>query len=186
MRQNKEKSEFLNELKTEIKNAELLTVVFNTTFQDVLNAFDGKVYNKRFINALNDKLKEVSPLLYAAEDGEPRKDSYSNYKDDKILHIKLLCRFDAWNYTRNQIIYTNLVLSSSSYRIDAQKSRTEKYTISWFENFRSSIDEKKGVIKCYDKYIKMAAKLSGIIDDFGKLPIDFRKNITFNNLYYLK
>ena len=48
------------------------------------------------------------------------------------------------------------------------------------------MDEKKGIIKNYDKYLKVAAKVAGAIKEFSQLPGSFRKNITFSNKFYLQ
>ena len=186
MRQTKEKSEFLNQLKTEIKHDELLTSVYNSVFQDVLTAYDGKVYNKRFINALNEKLQALDPLLYAKEENGTSRDSYSNYPDDFGVTITISCRFDKFNYADREILYSKIIVIPSTYRIDAEKSRTEKYTTAWYKNFVASMDEKRGIIKNYDKYLKVAAKVAGAIKEFSQLPGSFRKNITFSNKFYLQ
>lgn len=184
MRERMAKSDFINKLRTQIEHNKLLVNVFNTTFQDVLNSFDGKVYNKRFINALNDKIQAVNPLLFVRVENEPRQEYYSNYPDLYCLEITINCYLEKWNYTNKESLRLNVVLNKE-YRIEAEKSLNEKYTLIWRENFDTYAEEKQQVIKNYAKYIKVAQKVADAIKEFSELPFDFRNNIEFRNKFYL-
>lgn len=185
MREKMNKSDFINKLHTEIEHREMIVKAFNTAFQEVLNAFDGKVYNKRFLNALNEKLQSINPLLSAREEHGTQRDCYSNFNDLFCVEITINCRFDKYNYQDKEQLYTNIIVIPSSYRIDAEKSKAEKMTLIWLENFNQYTEEKKRVIKDYNKMLKVAQKVADAIKDFKELPTDFRENIGFLYSHYI-
>jgi hypothetical protein len=185
MREKMNKSDFINKLRTEIEHREMMVKAFNTAFQDVLTAFDGKVYNKRFVNALNEKLQGINPLLFAREEQGTHRESYSNYKDLFCVGITINCRFDKYNYQDKEQLYTNIIVIPENYRIDAEKSKAEKMTLIWYENFNKYTEEKKRVIKDYNKMIKVAQKVADSIKEFKELPNDFRENIGFLYSHYI-
>ena len=185
MREKVTKSDFINKLHTEIEHREMIAKAYKTAFQEVLNSFDGKVYNKRFINALNDKLQAINPLLSAREERGTHRNSYSNYPNLFCVEVVITCRFDKFNYSEKEYLYTNIIVVPETYRIDMEKSKTEKYAISWYNNFCKTTEEKKQVIKNYSKYAKVAQKVADAINVYKELPADFRRNIEFSNKFYL-
>lgn len=185
MREKMNKNELINKIRTQIEHREMMAQTFNTAFQDVLNSFDGKVYNKRFVNALHEKLQAINPLMGAKENHGTQRDSYSNYKDLFIVEIEIFCNLSKYNYTEKEKLITNIVVIPSTYRIDAEKSKNEKYTLIWFENFNKHTEEKKQVVKNYDKMLKVAQKVADAIKEFKELPTDFRENIGFIDSHYI-
>lgn len=185
MRQKQEKSVYLNTLKTEIMHRELLISFYNTSFWAIVEKYSGKVYNKRFLNTLNEELQKKNILLSAIVENQGR-NMYSNYKENIIVTIVLCCRFDRFNYSDKERLYVNIVLDHGEMRINYEKSKGETYTISWYDNFVKDTEESKGIIKRYDKYLKTAEKIQSEILKYKDLPYRFRKNIDFDGLYYLK
>ena len=83
----------------------------------------------------------------------------------------------------------NIVLDTDSnynLRINAEKSKNEKFTIAWYEGFCNTTEENKSILKGYDKFLKVAEKIQNEISKYKDLPFRFRQNIEFNELYYLK
>jgi len=184
MRQKQEKNVFLNTLKVQIKHREMLQAFYNTSVWAIVAKFDGKVYNKRFDNALNEALQAIDPLMSATCTFKGR-DSYSNFPNNNKVEIHLSCRLDTFNYSDKESLWFNLVLDSDG-RICCENSKNEKYTIAWVENFVKDTEEQKTIIKGYDEYLKVAQKVADSISEFKDLPSRFRRNIEFTTLFYLK
>lgn len=183
MTQNEEKTVFITRVKDEINTRELLREVFNKTFQDVLNKFNGKVYNRRFDKALEDGLKSIDGRLFVTSE-QKGGDSYSNFSSCNRVEVRISCLYNAGNYSDRAEFWTVVILDGDG-RINAENSRKEKYTISWADNFDKTTEEMRQAVKNYDKYIKVAQKISDAIDEFKELPFRFRQNICFNNVFYL-
>lgn len=179
MRTRQEKSDFISTLKHEIKNRETLRQFLNTTFQDVLNKFDGKVYNKRFETALQEAMRKVSPLMWAKCSIQSRS-SYSNFPNCNTVEIVLQIRNSPTNYTDTESLYTHIVLNSDdnhNLRIDAESSRKEKFTITWAENFDKETEQEKEILKKYDKFLKVAEAMEKVVKEYNDLPQRFRQNM---------
>ena len=185
MRTKQNKVDFINTLKTELKHREMLADFYNTKFWAIVEKFNGKVYNKRFLTTLNEEMQKVNVLLSAKFENQSR-NVYSNYKENIIVTIILCCRFDKFNYQDKENLYVNIVLDFGEMRINAEKSKNEKYTIAWYENFVKTTEENKSIIKGYDKFLKVAEKIQNEISKYKDLPFRFRQNIEFNELFYLK
>lgn len=187
MRQREEKTAFIKRLTNEIRNRETLREVYNTVFLPMVAKFNGKVYNKRFDNALNEELKKVSPLMFAkCEQKSPS--SYSNFKESWTVQVVLSCYNEKGNYSDKESLYTNVVLDCSdgyTLRINAEKSKEETYTIAWGDNFDKETAEEKEILTNYNKYLKVAQKVFDAIEVFKDLPYRFRQNIEINNSFYL-
>lgn len=184
MRTRQEKQAFINALNTEISNRETIRQFFNTTFQDLLKRFDGKVYNKRFDTALNDALKAVSPLMWAKCELQSR-NSYSNNKDNNFVQVVINFRNSSHNYNDNESLYTNIVLvtdANYNLRISAEDSGKERYTLAWLESFDKGTEEKRNAIKMYDKYFKVAEEMEKAVKAYNELPCRFREHIDTNYL----
>jgi len=184
MRTKQDKSEFLKALKNEIKNREALRKFFDTTFQELLISFDGKVYNKRFDNALNEALKAVSPLMRAKCELKSR-NIYSNFSQNNTVNVALNYRNSESNYLDNEIFYTNIVLTTDqnyNLRISANDSKSENYTIAWAKNFDKETETRKGIIKQYDKFLKVANHVEKAMKEYNDLPHRFREHMDTNYL----
>lgn len=179
MRAKQEKRDFFATLKNEISHREALRQFFNTTFQELLKKFDGKVYNKRFETALNDALKAVAPSMWCLCQWKSQ-DSYSNFPDRPRVQVILAYRNTPGNYTNNEEFYTNIVLcydENFNARINAADSAAEKYTLAWADSFDKETATEKEILKSYDKYLKVAAKMAEAVESYNKLPFRFRENI---------
>ena len=98
MNERKNKGVFIDTIKKEIENRNFLREFLNTTYKDVLKAFDGKVYNKRFGKALFAELQKVNPL--ASCDCEIQSPStYSNFPNNNTVRVEIKMRNEKYNYT---------------------------------------------------------------------------------------
>ena len=179
MRAKQEKREFFNTLKNEISHREALRQFFNTTFQELLKKFDGKVYNKRFETALNESLKAVSPLMWCRCEQKGH-NIYSNFPKCPRVEVQINFRNEPRNYTNNEYFYTVVVLNydeNFNARINAADSAKEKYTLAWADSFDKETATEKEILKSYDKYLKVAAKMAEAVESYNKLPMRFRENI---------
>lgn len=186
MRQKQNKDVFINTLKQEINVREQLQKFYKETFNLFVLKFNGKVYNKRFDNALNEALQAVSPNLFATCT-QKGPDGSSNYKNLFYIEVVLKGRTDPHNYSEYEELYTKVMLKTDdgyNQRIDAT-IKDEKYCIAWYENFVKYTQEIKDTIKNYNKYLKTAQKVTDAINSFKDLPFRFRQNIEFSNKFYL-
>ena len=179
MKTRQNKGDFFSTLKSEISHRETLRTFFDTTYQELLKKYDGKVYNKRFDTALNDALKAVSPLMWAKCELQSR-NSYSNYKDNNLVQVVINFRNSSHNYNDNESLYTNIVLvtdANYNLRISAEDSGKERYTLAWLGNFDRETETRKAILKDYDKYLRMAEKMVEAVKTYNELPHRFRENI---------
>lgn len=180
-----DKNTFIKVLRHEISNRDKVRQFFNTTFQELLKRFDGKVYNKRFDSALNDALKAISPLMSATCELQSR-NSYSNFPNNNIVQVVLSIRNSEYNYKDTESLYTNIVLVADdnyNLRISADYSRQEKYTKAWAENYDKETEERRGIISNYAKYLKAAAQMEKAVKAYNELPHRFRAHI---DTHYLR
>lgn len=185
MKAKQNKSEFFATLKNEISHREALRKFFNTTFQELLKKYDGKVYNKRFETALNDALKAVSPLMWCKCEIKGT-DNYSNFPKCPRVEVQINFRNEDRNYTNNEYFYTIVLLNyddNFNARINAEDSAREKYAIAWADSFDKETATRKSILKDYDKLFKAAEKMAEAVESYNKLPARFRENI---DLQYLR
>ena len=82
----KSKEDFIKEMQQRIKvRKTILEFVDNVYFPMICTKFNGKVYNARFTNVLNEEAKKINELMYV-------KRGYSNDE------IEIQLRLNKWNY----------------------------------------------------------------------------------------
>lgn len=163
MRTNKEKEAFINEMKKriEIRNT-ILSFYENVYLPLMCTKFDGKVYNKRFVNALNDEAKKIDPLM--------------SVKGLEYDHIEICLRLNQWNYNDYESMYVPCVLANGG-RIDYEATVNNEIGKAWVKNFILYRDEYQQTIDHYDEYMEKANELEKMIKEYNKLPHPFRGNI---------
>ena len=179
MKTRQNKCDFFSTLKSEISHRETLRTFFDTTYQELLKKFDGKVYNKRFETALNDALKSVSPLMWCRCEQKGH-DSYSNFPNCPRVEVQISYRNTPGNYTDNENLFSVIVLNydaNYNQRINAADSMREKYTLGHCVNFDKETETRKAILKDYDKYLRMAEKMVEAVKTYNELPHRFRENI---------
>ena len=182
MRTREKEQQFINRLQNEIKNRETLRQSVSKIYLPLLEKFDGKVYNKRFENVLKEALKDVSQLMFANCTMQAP-NFYSNFPKNWAVQVTINIYNIRGDYTDKETYYTNIVLNAG--RIDAKSSRIEEFSIVWAENFDKETDERKAILKNYDYYLTAAEDVAKAIENYKNLPFRFRKNIEFDEKFYL-
>ena len=86
VRTNKTREEFVKEMNQRIEiRKTIVEFVDNVYFPMMATKFDGKVYNARFLNALNEEAKKISERMYVKK----------GYSYDEI---EIQMRLSDWNY----------------------------------------------------------------------------------------
>ena len=154
IRTRKSKEDFIKEMKQRIEiRKTIMEFVENVYFPMICTKFDGKVYNARFINALNDEAKKINELMYV-------KRGYS------VDEIEIQLRLTQYNYTDYESIL--LKLKTNEYgRIDYDATINDKLNIAWIGNFKSYIDEYQKSIDNYDEYLGVFAELDKILKKYN-------------------
>ena len=189
MRTNETKQEIIARLKKEIENRKSLRAFYENEWPMLLKKWDGKVFNKRFKDAVEEELRKISPLMYAkfTEQGVGH-NSYSNINDKPIVQMIVCFRNSLSNYNDREELYTNIVCrydDNFNSRISAEDTPTEHFTIVWFENFNEETENEEGIIENYDKYMEVAEQMEQAVKAYNDLPYRFRANMdtTYTRIY---
>ena len=160
----KTKEEFIKEMqqRIEIRNT-ILAFVENVYFPMMCTKFDGKVYNARFLNALNEEAKKVHEFMYV-------KHGYS------MDEIEIQLRLTKWNYNDYESILLK-VKTNAEGRIDYNATINDELGNTWIKGFKDYIQEYQKAIDNYDEYMKVFEKLGKVLDEYNELPYSFRKNL---------
>lgn len=164
IRTNKTREEFTKEMNQRIEiRKTIMDFVDNVYFPMMATKFDGKVYNARFINALNEEARKVSDRMYVKR----------GYGNDEI---EIQMRLTQWNYTDYESILLKCKTNAEG-RIDYDATVNDQYTKAWIESFKSCIEEYQKSIDNYDEYMKVFAELGEALDRYNKLPHSFRGHL---------
>lgn len=164
IRTNKTKEEFIKEMKERINiRKTIMDFVDNVYFPMMATKFDGKVYNVRFLNALNEEAKKISGRMFV-------KKGYSNDE------IEIQLRLSDWNYNDYESILLKCKTNAEG-RIDYDATINDQYTKVWIENFKSYMEEYQKAIDNYDDYMKVFVELANALDNYNKLPHTFRGHL---------
>ena len=167
IRTNKTKEEFINEMQQRIEiRKTIMEFVDNVYFPMMATKFDGKVYNARFLNALNEEAKKISERMYV-------KKGYSNDE------IEIQLRLSDWNYNDYESILLKCKTNAEG-RIDYDATINDTYTKAWVANFKSYMDEYQKAIDNYDEYMEVFVQLADALENYNKLPYTFRGHLDKN------
>ena len=173
MRENKNKEAFINEQKKRIELRNELLNFFITYYLPLLQQFNGKVYNIRFIKALREKAKELpnlGDLIHISE------------RDNYYPRIEMQIYLGRFTYTQYELIYLPCELTKEG-GIDYEKSSVSEYATSWIENFKYYTEQIQNVIDHYDEYMAVTEETQKAIDEWNKLPIVFRCNFDKSTIW---
>ena len=168
MRTDLTKEQFISRMKKENTHRNDLLEFRNRIFLPILQKFDGKVYNIRFIKALRDANEDE--LIYVHE-----------LENDHIVVEK---RFERHTYNDCEQLYLKVLLKDG--RIDAAASVVDDMGKKWVENFRRDTDELLLICEDYDFYMSKCEALQKAINEFAEINFKFRNNITFHNVFLLR
>lgn len=164
VRTNKTREEFVKEMNQRIEiRKTIMEFVDNVYFPMMSTRFEGKVYNVRFLNALNEEAKKISERMYV-------KKGYSNDE------IEIQMRLSDWNYTDYESILLKCKTNAEG-RIDYEATINDKLCQSWIANFKSGMDEYQSAIDNYDEYMKVFVELANALEKYNKLPHTFRGHL---------
>ena len=167
VRTNKTREEFVKEMNQRIEiRKTIMEFVDNVYFPMMATKFDGKVYNVRFLNALNEEAKKISERMYV-------KKGYSNDE------IEIQMRLSDWNYTDYESILLKCKTNAEG-RIDYEATINDKLCQAWIANFKSYMDEYQSAIDNYDEYMKVFVELADALEKYNKLPYTFKQRILKN------
>ena len=164
VRTNKTREEFVKEMNQRIEiRKTIMEFVDNVYFPMMATKFDGKVYNARFINALNEEAKKISERMYVNK----------GYSNDEI---EIQMRLTDWNYTDYESILLKCKTDGNG-RIDYEATINDKLCQTWIANFKSYMDEYQSAIDNYDEYMKVFVELANALEKYNKLPHTFRGHL---------
>lgn len=164
IRTNKTKEEFINEMQQRIEiRKTIMEFVDNVYFPMMATKFDGKVYNARFLNALNEEAKKISERMYVKK----------GYSADEI---EIQLRLSDWNYNDYESILLKCKTNAEG-RIDYDATINDTYTKAWVANFKSYMDEYQKAIDNYDEYMEVFVQLADALEKYNKLPYTFRGHL---------
>ena len=164
VRTNKTREEFVKEMQKRIEiRKTIMEFVDNVYFPMMATKFDGKVYNARFINALNEEAKKISERMYVTK----------GYSNDEI---EIQMRLSQWNYNDYESILLKCKTNAEG-RIDYEATINDKLGQTWIENFKSYIKEYQNSIDNYDEYMKVFVELANALEKYNKLPHSFRGHL---------
>lgn len=167
MRINMDKVAFIAKLENRIERRVWLMDYYNRVFLPTLQKFHGKVYNRRFVQALQDCADELTYV-----------------RDFDNDHIVIERRSSRYNYTDYEDLYVMVKLGENK-RIDADASITNDLGKAWVTNFQQYTEELRSTINDYDKCMGIAEGVRDAIMEYSKLPSAFRENIEFRYKFYL-
>lgn len=164
IRTKKTKEEFIAEMQHRIEiRKTIVDFVENVYFPMMATKFEGKVYNARFLNALNEEAKKISNLMYVKK----------GYSHDEIQIEMRVCQ---WNYNDCESILLKCKTNAEG-RISYDETINDRFTKAWMESFNLYTDEIKKAIDNYDEYMKVFEELNNALDNYNKLPHAFRGNL---------
>ena len=164
VRTNKTKEEFIKEMQQRIEiRKTIMDFVENVYFPMMATKFDGKVYNARFLNALNEEAKKISERMYVKK----------GYSADEI---EIQLRLSQWNYNDYESILLKCKTNAEG-RIDYDATINDHYTKTWIESFKAWVNEYQKAIDNYDEYMKVFVQLADALEKYNKLPYTFRGHL---------
>lgn len=185
--ENKSKDEFLTIVKNRYALRVVMSGIYENVFCPLLDKFDGKIFNKRFVDAFtkgaNNYLQENKSrlLIYCPGScGERRfySRSYESVGEPKhYVTFYFTARVDRWNYNVTEDIYFAISLNDEG-RILAKDTKEREVFKRWaVSNFDSTTDAMKDTIDNYDEYILQVGQLLDYISKINALPYIFRENL---------
>lgn len=166
MRTKVSKEEFISNVSNKIERREELINFYKNTFLPTLQKFDGKVYNKRFITALQSGCNDCMIV-----------------RNMENQHIVVEHRKDKFSYTEHEDLYIRVLMREN--RLSYEDTIADNLGEKWLNGFINTTNELRSCIDNYDVYIGLSNEVQQIIDKYSETPFEFRHNVSFDKLYYL-
>lgn len=147
------KEQFIARMEETIAMRKLVLEFYNKVYLPMLQKFNGKVLNARFITALTEKADSIEK--YAAY---LLRVKFNDYKTAVIISAHHP------NCGWNDVEALQLAIcTDGDGRISYDLTYNHKYKEAWLQNFKNGITDCKKSIKNYDKYLAQANKLEAAI-----------------------
>lgn len=169
MRTHKTKENFIARLEKEIVVINELLNFYKNVYLPTLAKFNGKVYNKRFINALKEQCNNELMFIRDKE------------RDEVVIEL----RFEKHNYNDCKYMYCKLLVDNEN-RIDYIATVNDNIGNKWIENLSREINEIQYVIENYDNLMRVVEDCQKVINEYSELPYQLRNNIAMDKIWYLK
>lgn len=180
IRMKQSKEEMLADLKIVVEKRNELVKFYETKWQELLTAWDGKVMNKRFRDAVQKAMEEFSPLM-RVDFSELKHTGYIGEQDRKpYFEVQLQNRKEQYNYNDKEQLWTIVGCRydlNYNVRISKEESQSHKLTASWRESFSKDTEEMSTIFDNYDQYLEVVEKADAAIVAYNKLPCRFRWGI---------
>ncbi len=175
IRVKKTKQEFILRMQAEVRLRTALVKFINEVFLPTLKKFDGKVYNKRFIAAL-----ESAEFPYEVRVQE------EHDKSQLIFSIKHV----GSNYNDVERLY-HYVKRNGENRIDYAATVADEMSQKWLEGFKNETATRQQMVdnpSCYEVYLQTAQAVEDAIQAYAALPYRFRDSVIDGGFstYYLR
>lgn len=180
IRMKQSKEEMLADLKIVVEKRNELERFYDTKWQELLTAWDGKVMNKRFRDAVQKAMEEFSPLM-RADFSELRHTGHIGEQDRKpYFEVQLQNRKGQYNYNDKEQLWTIVGCrydANYNVRISNEESQLNNLTIAWREIFTKETEEVSKIFDDYDKYLEIVENADAAIVAYNNLPCRFRLGI---------
>lgn len=180
IRMKQSKEEMLANLKIVVEKRNELVKFYETKWQELLTAWDGKVMNKRFKDAVQKAMEEFSPLM-RVDFSELKHTGYIGEQDRKpYFEVQLQNRKEQYNYNDKEQLWTIVGCqydANYNVRISKEESQSHKVTVAWRENFSKDTEEISTIFDNYDQYLEIVEKADAAIVEYNNLPRRFRRGI---------
>lgn len=163
METHKTKEQFIKDCEMRIANRNTLVDFYEKVYLPTLQKFDGKVYNKRFINALQTEAKKISEMMSIYDEEYHIIISFQNYK---------------YNYKDCENLYVGCKKVDG--RIDYQATIDDKTFKAWVDHFKLYTLDFQNAINNYDDYMAVANAMEQAVKAYNSLPSPFKGNINKN------
>ena len=154
------KDEFSAEMDERIAIRGKLLGFYEGTYIKVLEKFDGKVLNARFLKALREEASSQSQML-----------SVSEMHADGSFAISM--RRDRWNYNDCESLYVKCVTGDDG-RIDASASLEDRTAKAWLSGFKDYIGDYRRSKEQYEEFMKVGKAMVDAVNAWNALPGPFR------------
>jgi len=178
MRQSKE--EMLADLKKVVKKRNELERFYETKWQELLTEWDGKVLNKRFKDAVQKAMEDVSPLMRAFFSELKHTGCIGEQNRKPYFEVRLQNQKEQYNYNDIEQLWTIVGCqydANFNVRISKEESQSHNLTIAWRENFSKDTEEMSTIFDNYDQYLEVVEKADAAIVAYNALPYRFRWGI---------
>ncbi len=159
MKTNITKEQFIQDCKMRIEHRNTLIKFYEKVYIPTLKKFDGKVYNKRFINALKTEAQKMNKMMGVYDEEYHIIISFQNYE---------------FNYQDCENLYVGCKKVDG--RIDCQGTINDSTFNAWVGNFKLYTLEYQNAIDNYDDYMAVANAMEQAVKAYNSLPSPFKAN----------